>query len=262
MFIYNPDLKLAYYGKGKTGTTTIHKHFDLFDDGFKETSSEGWISLTEGAEIHNPFQKQFRDYKITCLAREPFDRWLSGIIEIIALNSGLISNVSRVDLFKSKDKVLKIFESLLNLTFQGKDFSMNQDFHTGFFMWEIYLILFNRKSDILLTENIDKHFETVWNKPAVKINSSNESKTIILDIIQNHSWFEEVNNFLEFDTSLFNLLMDHTKMNANYTLDADTEFLRNHSELENLFYENSTNPTINFAMYDAFFKIMISDKNS
>ena len=84
MMLINPSRKCAYYGMGKTGTTSI-----LDALGFTHSSHNpnreinGWIFADNQGDFNQLLQGVDRSYTLYFLLREPRARWCSGFIEIV-----------------------------------------------------------------------------------------------------------------------------------------------------------------------------------
>lgn len=239
MFVYNPDLKRAYFGAGKTGTTTVYSNLGISNSSSEKTA-DGWINSFEDSFINFALRPEFNDYRITCLVRDPYSRWMSGIIEVMCDQFYKVS-LSPEGMFSSREKFRQMFDSVIDLTYMGKDFSMNQNFHTAPFMWEVYLLLYTRNTDILLTENIDKHFDAVWNKQSVHAHKTNNSNKQIADkAITEHDYYPEIIDYLKFDTGLYNLIHEHGSINDRYTLDIPSNILQHSMQVKNLFFSGAS----------------------
>lgn len=243
MFVYNPDLKRAYFGKGKTGTTTVYSNLGLSVNSSEQTA-DGWINASQESYINFALKPEFNDYHITCLVRDPYSRWISGIIEVMSDQFYKVG-LAPEGMFSSSEKFRQMFDSVIDLTYMGKDFSMNQNFHTAPFMWEVYLLLYTRNTDILLTENIDNHFDAAWNKQSVHAHKTiNSNKNIADKAIKGHGYYPDIIEYLKFDTSLYYLLEDHSSINDDYTLNIANNILQHSKQVENQFFHSSSMSSI------------------
>lgn len=255
MILYNPELKLLYYGKGKTGTTTVLNAFG-FDHGMathQEEPINGWYFHEDSGDFHSLVTKKTLGYHIIFLMREPYARWCSGVTEVVSLMLRNIHDNTVLEALSDVKVTTQLIGDLLENSAQGIDCGFNENFHTCNYLWEFVLINYIRRVSILHTEHISPHLREMHN---INIGNTNQTATSVRRTTQQAVLApqieQRVHDYLALEYALHNEILENQVAQTHCLYTVDPEYFRQNNPIETrLWLHCRKYPTIQWNVYSS-----------
>jgi len=147
MLLINHELKRIYLGFGKTGTSTVLYALTGAKKNDQKNKINGWI-YNPSPQWDDFLNNDYTDYDMYFLLREPMNRFVSGIYEIISPQHD------------PDDKL----EDILDINITSVDFlneiALNN--HTCNYLWSIVLYSKLCNLKLLYTREISNHFKSLY----------------------------------------------------------------------------------------------------
>ena len=147
MLLINHSLKRIYKGIGKTGTSTVLYALTGDNHQIQTNKSNNWI-YNCSPQWDDFLNNDYKDYDMYFMLRDPGDRFVSGIYEMISPEHN------------PDDKVKDILDSnMASIDFLG-DIMFND--HTCNYLWTIPLLSKVSNVKLLYTGDITNHFKSLY----------------------------------------------------------------------------------------------------
>jgi hypothetical protein len=249
MFLINEVSKKLIYSHGKCGTTSVAK--PLLE------SNSDWQELDHShLEVH-PYGK-YRNYTAYILFREPYDRYISGLLEdismfmlpdqeglkyarqIISLNNDaqilshkqISDDRSAVLLVEKNEKYYQHMVTQI-LKYNGNDYSLSQSYHVGNWLWEAFAIHSLADKTIWIDlPNLDSYFKQHFDLELPRLNvKSSRDKSILRSALKGLYHKNQIDDYLSTEYTMYSIIMNNR--NSDFTL---KDFADNHELAHKLSY--------------------------
>ena len=256
MLLINEVTKQLIFSHGKNGTTSVADPLQRKDPNWK------LLDLSH-LQIH-PYG-MFRNYNAFILFRDPYERYISGLLEDISMlmlpdqdnlkyNRQIIHLNSDAQIISHKqisdersavllvEKNVNYFKHMIIQLFKynGNDYSISNSYHVGNWLWEAFAIHSIVDTTFWIDlPNLDSFFKKNFDieLPRMNVKSTKDKDNLKLALESSYHG-DPVNDYLTTEFSMYDIIMNNR--NDDYTLKDFTDNNELASKISYCVYDNYT----------------------
>lgn len=229
MLLVNHDLKRIYKGIGKTGTSTILYALTGDNHKIQTNKSNNWI-YNSSPQWDDFLNNDYKDYDMYFMLRDPWDRFVSGIYEIISPEHN------------PDDEVKDILDS--NIT--SNDFLSEIIFndHTCNYLWTMPLLSKVSNVKLLYTGDITNHFKSLYGFDPGKEYRSDPKILVAVKEWLMDNFKIETDKHLMMEYIWYDLFQENQQLENHNTYILPKDFFNNKDLIEKLIHSLDQNASI------------------